>query len=496
MGLKRGASVVRIHRRHFLQLSLAAAAVAALPRQLRAAIKQATVKKLGDASRLNQVSVQKHLIVEAAPEAELVEALRRELKDAAAEKRAFAVGAARHSMGGQSLPKDGIAVTLANFEIEIDSAARIARVSAGARWHQVIKELDKAGYSPAVMQSNSDFGVGSTFCVNAHGWPVPYGPFGSTVRAIKLMLHDGTVLRCSREENTELFKLSMGGYGLFGIILNLEIEIVENMLLRPTLIRLPAEEFADYFVKEATDPAVSMAYGRLEVARATFFNEALAVAYRSEPTPSGGLPEVDDGGITTFLTRKIYRAQIRSEWFKRQRWWLESSISPALSSGVATRNTLMAEPVANLAGGDKARTDILHEYFLPPEKLAQFIGVCRKVIPPSRLEFLNVTLRYVAPDKDSVMAFAPTPRIGAVMSFSQRRRFKSDEDEMRNITTQLIDAAGDADGSFYLPYRLHAKPEQLTKIYPQTDEFIARKRFYDPGLVFRNLMWDEYFAAR
>jgi FAD/FMN-containing dehydrogenase len=238
------------------------------------------------------------------------------------------------------------------------------------------------------------------------------------------------------------------------------------------------------------------AIGRLEVARASFFREAIAVSYRAEPTAPGGLPKVEDGGVTTFVTRKIYRAQIGSEWFKRRRWQLERSIAPSLSSGIAMRNTLMAEPVANLAGSDKSRTDILHEYFLPPETLAQFIDACRRIIPPSPLEFLNVTLRYVAPDKDSVMAFAPTARIGAVMSFSQRRRFASDEDEMRKITVALINAAGEAGGSFYLPYRLHAKPEQLTKIYPKTDEFVARKRFYDPGLVFRNLMWDEYFAAR
>jgi hypothetical protein len=60
----------------------------------------------------------------------------------------------------------------------------------------------------------------------------------------------------------------------------------------------------------------------------------------------------------------------------------------------------------------------------------------------------------------------------------------------------LIDAAQEAGGSFYLPYRLHASAEQLTKIYPETDNFVARKRFYDPELVFRNLMWDEYFAVR
>ena len=486
--------MTRLYRRQFLKSAFAISVLAALPGRLRAAIRLGTSKKLSDASQLMQVPVQKHLIVEKAGDEELIAALRRELKNAAAEKRPVAVSAARHSMGGQSLPRDGIAITLQDPSFEIDSARKTCRVSAGTRWHQVIGHLDKHGLSPAVMQSNSDFGVGSTFCVNAHGWPVPYGPFGSTVDAIRLMLHDGTILRCSREENAELFKLSMGGYGLFGIILDLDIGIVENQLLKPTLVKMPAEEFAAYFIKQATDPKVKMAYGRLEVARKTFFREAVAISYRPEPTPEDGLPKVDDGGIVSYISRKVYRAQIGSEWAKRQRWRIESSIAPSLSSGVATRNSLMAEPVANLASDDKSRTDILHEYFVPPEQFPQFVESCRSIIPPSHLEFLNVTLRYVAPDPESVLAYAPTTRIAAVMSFSQRRS-EADEDEMRNVTKALIDAAYKAGGSFYLPYRLHATTDQLTSVYPETSRFVQRKRHYDPGLIFRNLMWDQYFTG-
>jgi hypothetical protein len=49
-------------------------------------------------------------------------------------------------------------------------------------------------------------------------------------------------------------------------------------------------------------------------------------------------------------------------------------------------------------------------------------------------------------------------------------------------------------GSFYLPYRLHARGDQLRKAYPRLDAFIAKKREYDPQLRFRNLMWDKYLA--
>ena len=173
-----------------------------------------------------------------------LDALRAELKAAAAEGRPVALGAARHSMGGQALIRDGVAMTLdvkpgAGPWIELDRSAQTYHVAPGARWRQVIAALDPSGFSPAVMQSNHDFGVAATFSVNAHGWPAPYGPFGSTVRSLRLMLASGEVVTCSPTENAELFGLVMGGYGLFGVIMDLEVAMVDNVLLRPTYELMP-----------------------------------------------------------------------------------------------------------------------------------------------------------------------------------------------------------------------------------------------------------------
>jgi hypothetical protein len=164
------------------------------------------------------------------------------------------------------------------------------------------------------------------------------------------------------------------------------------------------------------------------------------------------------------------------------------------SSGIASRNTFLNEPVANLAGRDRARTDILHEYFLPAEGLEAFLAVCRTAIPASRQDLLNVTLRYVQEDRTSALAYARGTRVAAVMLFSQRMTRVDDED-MAAMTERLIDGALEANGSFYLPYRLHARRDQVGRAYPRLPEFVARKRHYDPGLLFRNAMWDRYFTA-
>jgi FAD/FMN-containing dehydrogenase len=449
---------------------------------------------MNDASRLNPTPVVKYWRPKSDSAGAYIEAMRAELKDSADAGRRVAVGAARHSMGGQSLPRDGTAITFDNPWFEVDTANSLYRVSAGARWADVIAKLDPLCFSPKVMQSNNDFGVASTFCINAHGWPVPYGPFGSTVRALRLMLADGSVIECSREKNAELFALAMGGYGLFGIILDLDVEMAKNVLLTPAFEIMPAETFADRFIATVEkDASVLMAYGRLSVARARFFDEALMIAYRAAASQPSILPAATSGSALTWLLSDIYREQIGSEAAKRARWYAETRVNPNLGAGLSTRNSLMNEPVSNLHNPYRARTDILHEYFVPPDRFREFLTACREVIPPAKAEFLNVTLRYVAADETAVMAFAPKPRIAAVMSFSQEMSPEGEVD-MIETTERLIDRIVALDGAFYLPYRLHARRDQVEKAYPNVPHFIERKRFYDPKLLFRNTMWDVYFA--
>ncbi len=200
-------------------------------------------------------------------------------------------------------------------------------------------------------------------------------------------------------------------------------------------------------------------------------------------------PATSKGSLTT-LSREIYRAQIGSEVAKRARLFAETKVGP-IESSAATRNSLMNEPVANLADRNRSRTDILHEYFVAPERFPEFVRACQQIIPSSGLEFLNVTLRYVKPDSQSVLAYARERRIAAVMSFSQNVTPEG-EGRMLAMTEALIDRVVDLGGTFYLPYRLHARRDQIRAAYPRFDEFVAQKKHYDPRLLFRNLMWDTY----
>lgn len=448
---------------------------------------------LNDASLLSETPVFRHTIMSEAPDDALIQRLRAEIVEARAAGRPFNIGAARHSMGGHAIPTDGHAVTFDNGLVEPDTANGTFRVHAGARWSEVIAALDPIGFGPKVMQSNNDFGVAATFCVNAHGWPVPYGPMGATVQSLRLMLANGDVVTASRSENADLFNLTMGAYGLTGAVIDMVVEMEPNLRLIPSFELMPSADFAPAFVQAIEAGDVNMAYGRLNVERDGFFEDALMITYRAAPD-QGEVPGVVGSGFMSKAAAEVFRAQLMNEPAKKLRWWFEASLGPQIGAGEVTRNSLINEPVATLDDGDPTRTDILHEYFVPPDRFGEFVTACQDVIPASYQEMLNITLRYVRADAESVLAYAPGPRIACVMLFSQEMTERAEADHTR-MTRELIQRTLDIGGTYYLPYRPHATREQFVQGYSRAEDFVARKLEIDPERIFRNGFWDTYLEG-
>lgn len=447
---------------------------------------------LNDASLLSPTPVHKHIIVKDDPGETLLTRLRQELKEAQSENRPVNIGAARHSMGGQAIPRNGHAITFETGFFEPDTRNQTYRCSAGLRWDSAIAQMDPLGFGPKVMQSNNDFGIGATFCVNAHGWPVPYSAMGSTVRRFKMLLANGDHITCSRSENPDLFSLTMGGYGLTGLITEMEVEMVPNARLKPTFTEMPSREFGPRFIEAFKDPTIQMAYGRLNVDRAAFFEDALMITY-SPTDDQSDLPPVASSGFVSKAAAKIFRAQLGNERMKRLRWWVETDLGSRIAAGETTRNNLINEPVVTLDDRDPNRTDILHEYFVAPDRFAEFIDMCKQVIPASYQEMLNITLRFVDRDTESVLAYVTEPRIACVMLFSQEMTKRAEADHKR-MTQDLIDGVLSIGGTYYLPYRPHARLDQLRRGYIRAPEFADRKRALDPELRFRNTLWDTYLG--
>jgi FAD/FMN-containing dehydrogenase len=309
-----------------------------------------------------------------------------------------------------------------------------------------------------------------------------------------LLLANGEHVTCSPNENPELYGLAMGGYGLFGVITELEMDMVPNSRLDPTFETMPGVDFGNAFLKKIREnPDIQMAYGRMTIAIDGFFDEAMMITYKPNADQSD-LPPASGSGFISKVSRDIFRQQSGSDRWKNLRWGIEAGLNPYISSGSVTRNSLMNEPVVTLDDKDPTRTDILHEYFITPARFAEFVKACQEVIPSSYQELLNITLRFVDTDRFSVLNYAEEPRIAAVMLFSQEKSVRGEAD-MRRMTSELIARVLTIGGKYYLPYRPHATLEQFKASYPRFGEFVTKKRQIDPDLAFRNGLWENYLAS-
>ncbi len=444
-----------------------------------------------DASRLNQTKISKIWNIPQDPQM-AEQQLRVLLQTAQASGLHVSIAGARHSMGGQTIDPGGIEINMLPFKaMHLDEAKNLLHVQAGAKWADVIPYLDRHGRSIEVMQSDNSFSVGGSLSVNCHGWQYGRPPIASTVESFHLMKADGSVVRCSRSENKELFSLVLGGYGLFGVILDADLRVVSNQRLHLEQYIVPLDGALESFERRLRKkPGVQMVYARMNITPQKMFDEVLINMFYPE---SGPIPPLTEAG-SRWLARTVFRGSVGSDYGKGLRWSAETKIQPHLAGSVFSRNQLMNDDAEWYLDRSAATTDILHECFVPPENALQFLAAARSAFRKHHSDLLNLTLRDVQADNDSFLRYARRPMIAMVMFFSQPRTVEGDV-QMRALTQELVDAALAAGGSYYLPYRLHATPEQFHRAYPQATEFFNLKRRHDPQELFQNQFYLKYWKV-
>jgi len=441
-----------------------------------------------DVSRLDKTQVAEIWDIPSDPqkgEDELRELL---LKAQAAHLRVSIAGA-RHSMGGQTIYPGGIAINMLPFKgMKLDEDKNLLHVQAGAKWADIIPYLDQYGRSVAVMQSDNSFTVGGSLSVNCHGWQYDRPPIASTVESFHLMKADGSVIACSRTENRELFSLALGGYGLFGVILDADLRVVPNERLRIEQRVVPLGGAMQSFSRSLQkNPDVQMVYARMNITPQEMFDEVLVNVFYREKGP---IPHLTAAG-SHWLPRLVFRGSAASTYGKEMRWSAETKMQPELAGKVFSRNQLMNDDAEWYLDHSQETTDILHEYFVGRDHAGEFLAAAKKIIRKHNADLLNVTVRDVKTDNDTFLRYADQDMLAFVMFFSQARTPAGDA-EMQTMTQELVDAVLEAGGRYYLPYRLHPAAAQFHRAYPQADEFFNLKRHYDPQELFQNEFYRKY----
>src|SRR5690606_17342853 len=227
----------------------------------------------------------------------------------------ISIAGARHSMGGHTIYPGGIGLNMLPYkQMELDTVDNILTIGSGALWEDALKYLDQYGRSVAIMQAFSSFSVGGSISVNGHGWQKDSPPISASVISFTLMTGNGEIVHCSREENQELFNLAIGGYGLFGIILDVRLKVVENIALQFKHIRLSPKKYVSYYKKHVSDnPNVNLVFGRLRISDKHFLEEATLNFFEKVGTPAPNLQNEK----STEAQRLVFRGSVNSEYGKR-----------------------------------------------------------------------------------------------------------------------------------------------------------------------------------
>jgi FAD/FMN-containing dehydrogenase len=443
-----------------------------------------------DASGLNLARVEQLVAVEADP-AKAEEQLRALLALAKEKKLPVSIAGARHSMGGHTIAPGGIYLDMRPLRrVAYDAATERVTCGAGATWAEVFAALNPLGRSLDIVQSFSNFSVGGSISVNAHGWQHRRPPLVAAVESMRVLVADGRVVRCSRTEEPELFSLVAGGYGLFGVILEAELRTVPNVRYRLERAVLASERLEQEFATRATVPGATLAFARLDVTPSRFLREAILTVFHEEPPEPGVVPLLSEPRFAA-IRREVLRGSVGSDYGKELRWSLEKTAGEHLTSSLFYRNQVIYDDWTLYENRDPAFTEILQEYFLPIGAMEAFLAEVRRIVPAHEVDLVNLTVRWSTQDTDSFLRWADRD-VSALVFFFHHPRTPEADAALEPLTRELIDAALALGGRYYLPYRLQATKQQLVAAYPRAPEFFQKKLAWDPHELFQNRWYLAY----
>jgi FAD/FMN-containing dehydrogenase len=116
--------------------------------------------------------------------------------------------------------------TSAMTELTIDAAQRSARVGAGVLWGDVVARAGAARLASRHMSSPSVGVVGSSLGGGLNWYGRSFGLQCSAVTAVEVVLADGTIVRATDDQDSELLWAARGGGGGFGVVTAMEFDLI------------------------------------------------------------------------------------------------------------------------------------------------------------------------------------------------------------------------------------------------------------------------------
>jgi FAD/FMN-containing dehydrogenase len=444
-------------------------------------------------SQLNQTSVR------SVAHPDSIEALQAIVKKARARRETISIAGGRHAMGGQQFGSNTVLLDMSQMKrvLRFDPARREVEVEAGIQWPELINHLLQAqrGRSEQLgitqKQTGADrLSIGGALAANIHGRGLSLKPFINDVEAFVIVDAEGHALRCSRSENAELFRLAVGGYGLFGVVAHVTlrltprrklervVEMTDLAVLMPSFEGRIAEGFLYGDFQFMTDPE---AEGFLR--RGVFSCHRPAADDVTVPREHRELSPEHWGQLLSLAHTDRGRAfEVYSSHYLStdgQVYWSDThQLSVYLDD-------YHRELDARAGHTGQQGSEMITELYVPRERLVDFMEAARADFRAHRAELIYGTIRLIEKDEESFMAWAREAYSCVVFNLHVEHTAAGIE-KARQDFRRLIDRAIGHGGSYYLTYHRWATRRQVLACYPQFSEFLRLKKRYDPAEIFQS----------
>ena len=433
-----------------------------------------------------------------------LDAVRDALRAARREGRAVCIGGGRHAMGSQAFATDGIMIDIRqlNRVLAFDAERGLMEVESGMQWPQLLAELTSVqrghekqwGFSQK--QTGADrLTMGGCLSANVHGRGLTLPPFIGDVESFTLLDARGELLKCSRTENADLFRLTIGGYGLFGLIYSVTLRLVPRRKVQRIVEVRNIDGISAAFADRIRD---GFLYGDFQYSIDTdsdgFLRQGVFSCYRPVPdlTP---IPEVQKELAETDWTDLLYLAHAsKADAFKRyagyylttngQVYWSDEhqmSIYPD-NYHVSIDRQLKAEHKA---------TEAITEIYCEREALERFMADVREDARRNKVEIIYGTIRLIEQDTESFLAWAKKSYACVIFNLHVVHTPEGIH-HAAEAFRRLIDIGIKYGGSYYPTYHKYATRQQVETCYPQFPEFLKLKRKYDAAEVFQSDWYRHY----
>ena len=337
--------------------------------------------------------------------------------------------------------------------------------------------------------------IGGTLSANAHGHALTMAPIVSDVASFELVDSQGNVQQCSREKNAELFRLVIGGYGLFGVISTVTLKLTPRQKLMRQVEWAHSENVMSTFEKRVSQGYL---YGdfqySIDDSSEDFMRRGVLTAYGPARPGAGVSVEPHEFTEEEYLELLLLAHVNKREAFRR---YAETCL--ASSGEVVWSDTHQLSPyprfyhhvIDRRLRSAHPATDPLTEVYVPREQLSDFLNEARVEILRRRVSLVYGTVRLIERDSETFLPWA-RQNYACVIFTVHTEHTSEGEERTADAFRSLIDMARRRGGSYYLTYHRDATRGQVTACYPQFSEFLHLKRKYDPDELFQSDWYRHY----